>query len=126
MNGKTVVGSGCLFSTKGDVRLDSFLIEAKYTDKDYYSLKYSIWSKIAGEAVKDSLRIPIMFIDIQEVKLVVMEQGMLGVEEHSEEFNGSIRLKKNDTFPRFFRLNKQPLCVLLASDAKEILEEFAQ
>src|SRR3712207_7142379 len=79
--GKTVIASGALWSCKGDVRTDDFLIENKFTDKGYYSLKASIWEKITKEATKDNFRIPLMQIDIKNLSLVVIARS----EEHTSE-----------------------------------------
>ena len=71
--GKVQPGSGCIDGLKGDVRTGitsisfnefDFLIENKYTNSDKYSLKVSVWKKIAKEALKDNLRIPLMQIDL--------------------------------------------------------------
>lgn len=65
LNAQTVVASGALWGSKGDVRHDNLLVECKTTDKDYYSLTVAIWEKIEKEAVKDGLRLPVMCIDIK-------------------------------------------------------------
>lgn len=64
LNGKTTIASGALDFQKADVRTDKYLVECKYTDKDFYSLKTSIWEKIRNEAIKDGLRIPLMQIEL--------------------------------------------------------------
>jgi hypothetical protein len=78
--GKTQIASGALQGLKGDVRTgtvssslneNDFLIENKFTEKDRYPLKKSIWDKIEKEATRDNLRFPLMQIDIQDLKLVV-------------------------------------------------------
>jgi hypothetical protein len=70
--GRTQVASGALWGAKGDVRTDEFLIENKFTDKDYYTFHLKTWEKIREEAIKDSLKVPMMQIDIQEKQYVVM------------------------------------------------------
>ena len=63
---KTVVASGSLWGSKGDVRNDKFLIECKTTEKTYYSVKNTIWEKIKEEATKDNLRIPLLIVDLED------------------------------------------------------------
>lgn len=70
--GRVTPASGALDGCKGDVRTPLFLIENKFTDKDYYLLNAKIWDKIWKEATKDGLRIPIMQIDIDSLNLVVL------------------------------------------------------
>lgn len=65
LNARTVVASGALWASKGDVRHDNLLVECKTTDKSYYSLTFKVWEKIEKEAVKDGLRLPVMCIDIK-------------------------------------------------------------
>ena len=64
LNAKTVIASGALWGSKGDVRHDQFLVECKTTDKPFYSLTMKVWEKIEKEAVKDGLRIPVMCVDL--------------------------------------------------------------
>lgn len=68
---KTVIASGSLWFADSDVRSDKFLIECKTTDKDYYSLKSSVWEKIEREADLDHMRIPLMAIDIRGHRFIV-------------------------------------------------------
>lgn len=65
LNARTVVASGALWGSKGDVRHDNLLVECKTTNKPYYSLTYSVWEKIEKEAIRDGLRIPVMCVDIK-------------------------------------------------------------
>lgn len=65
LNAKTVVASGALWGSKGDVRHDNLLVECKTTDKDFYSLTLTTWEKIEKEAIKDGLRLPVMCVDIK-------------------------------------------------------------
>lgn len=64
LRGKITPASGALWGCKGDVRSDNFLVECKTTEKDFYSLNFNTWDKIYNEAIKDSLRIPVMCIDL--------------------------------------------------------------
>ena len=68
LNARTVVASGALWGSKGDVRHDNLLVECKTTEKDFYSVTMSVWDKIEREAVKDGLRVPIMCIDLKDGK----------------------------------------------------------
>lgn len=66
LDAKTVIASGALWGSKGDVRHDDFLVECKTTEKSYYSLTMKVWEKIEKEAIKDGLRIPLMCIDVND------------------------------------------------------------
>lgn len=68
ISGKTVIASGALWGSKGDVRNDTFLVECKTTTKKSYRLNFKTWDKIVSEAVKDGLRFPVMSIDIDNGK----------------------------------------------------------
>ena len=68
LSGKVTPASGALWGAKADVRNDTFLVECKTTEKDFYSLTFNTWDKIYREAIKDSLRIPVMCIDLQNGK----------------------------------------------------------
>lgn len=66
MGAKIVVASGAMWSAKGDVRSDKFLIECKTTEKDFYSITTKVWEKISLEADKDGMRIPLLFVDLRD------------------------------------------------------------
>ena len=53
LNANTVVASGAMWGSKGDVRNDEYLIECKMTQRPFYSLTKSVWEKIQKEAIKD-------------------------------------------------------------------------
>lgn len=72
LNAKVTVASGALWGMKADVRNDKFLIECKTTEKDYYSLTAKVWEKIAEEATRDHLRIPLMVIDVEDKNRLVV------------------------------------------------------
>jgi len=65
LKGKTVVASGALWGSKGDVRSNEYLVECKTTSKSFYSLTKNVWDKIEKEAIKDGLRTPVMCIDLE-------------------------------------------------------------
>lgn len=65
INGKQVIASGALWSMKADVRNDRLLVECKITEKEYYRLTLATWKKIEEQAVKDSIRYPLMCIDVK-------------------------------------------------------------
>lgn len=65
INGKQVIASGALWSMKADVRNDRLLVECKITEKEYYRLTFATWKKIKEQAVKDSIRYPLMCIDVK-------------------------------------------------------------
>lgn len=77
LNAKTVIASGALWGSKGDVRSDKLLVECKTTDKSWYSLSLPIWKKIEQEAIHDGLRIPVMCIELtvdgEKVKYAVIK-----------------------------------------------------
>lgn len=64
LNAKTTIASGSLYFQKADVRNDVYLVEAKTTSKDFYSLTYTTWERIEKQALKDGMRIPLMCIDV--------------------------------------------------------------
>ena len=64
LSGRVTPASGALWGAKADVRNDTFLVECKTTEKDFYSLTFNTWDKIYREAIKDGLRIPVMCIDL--------------------------------------------------------------
>ena len=68
LNAKTIIASGALWGSKGDVRHDEFLVECKTTEKSFYSLTMKVWDKIDKEAIKDGLRTPLMCVDINDGK----------------------------------------------------------
>ena len=72
IGGKTVVASGALWACKADVRNDKYLVEAKYTDTNYYTLNVRTWEKIAQEAIKDGLRIPVMCVSIKNKDYAIL------------------------------------------------------
>lgn len=65
INGKQVIASGALWSMKADVRNDRLLVECKITEKEYYRLTLATWKKIEEQAVRDSIRYPLMCIDVK-------------------------------------------------------------
>jgi hypothetical protein len=65
LGGRTVIASGSLWGMKADARSDDYLIECKTTKNSYYLLKYETWEKIAKEALKDGMRIPVMAIELE-------------------------------------------------------------
>ena len=126
VDGKPVAGSGCCWYNKADVRNEQLLIEAKFTDKHYYTLTYATWNKIRNEAIKDSLRSPAMIIDVQDLRLVVFEQGFTGLDEHSISHKSSLRLQRTMSYPYYFRLNGEFLCAMTYLDAQEYLDGLSQ
>ena len=72
MGAKVVVASGALWSAKGDVRSDKFLIECKTTEKDYYPVTTKVWEKISQEAVKDGMRTPLLMVDLKDSERYVI------------------------------------------------------
>ena len=114
LNARTVVASGALWGSKGDVRHDNLLVECKTTDKDYYSLTLPTWEKIEKEAIKDGLRIPVMCIDIKGGK----ERYAVFLNRHFKHYKSYLELNRGDETTwvdkKSFRVDK-PKCVLMVS-----------
>lgn len=72
LNARTIVASGALWSAKGDVRNEKFLIECKTTEKDFYSVTSAIWSKIEEEAIRDGMRTPLLVVDLRDLDRYVI------------------------------------------------------
>jgi hypothetical protein len=131
--GRTVIGSGCIDGMKGDVRTGvrttsfnekDFLIENKYTDADFYSLKLSTWKKVEKEALKDNLRTPLMQIDVLDMQLVIIKDtDMLAFCEdfkisHHTKFKGkSARLTYN-VYSKHLQI--YPFCMELSFEQDSI------
>lgn len=101
LNARTVVASGALWGSKGDVRHDNLLVECKTTEKSYYSLTLSVWEKIEKEAIKDGLRVPVMCIDIKGGKeryAVYLEKDFKHYKYASDINDGDTSWKKNKSF----------------------------
>lgn len=73
VSGRTVIASGSLWGSKGDVRTEDFLIECKTTQKEFYSLTAVTWKKIRTEAIKDGIRSPVMCISLYGVEFAVAD-----------------------------------------------------
>ena len=71
LKGEVVKGSGSQDTYKGDVKTPHFLIEAKYTEKQSYSLHRQTIEKIRGEA-NDQNKEWAMAIDIDGLKVAVI------------------------------------------------------
>ena len=117
LNARTVVASGALWGSKGDVRHDNLLVECKTTDKDYYSLTLATWNKIEREAVKDGLRLPVMCIDIKGGK----ERYAVYLEKHFTHYKGCYDINPHiDTTwsnMKSFRVN-EPKRILMLNSVK--------
>ena len=64
VSGRTVISSGSLWHSKGDVRNTMFLFECKTTSNDRYKFSNLVWGKIKKEATKDGVRIPVLVVDL--------------------------------------------------------------
>ena len=125
LNCKPVPGSGSVWAWKGDVRSDKLLIEAKMTEAEYYNLTLATWEKIVKEAAKDGLRIPVMFIDIQELQLVVIDSVMLPTDSSPSKAmtNGKrVGLNKELPYPISFTIGKYNLVAVRFAEAEEIFD----
>lgn len=74
IGGKTTIASGATWIQKADVRNDKYLVEAKTTMSNSYTLSLTTWDRIRYQATKDGLRIPLMCIDLfdGEERLAIM------------------------------------------------------
>ena len=117
LNARTVVASGALWGSKGDVRHDNLLVECKTTDKDFYSVSLTTWNKIEREAVKDGLRLPVMCVDIKGGK----ERYAVYLEKHFTHYRGCYDINAGiDTTwsnNKSFRVN-EPKRVLMLNSVK--------
>lgn len=66
LDAKLVVASGALWGAKGDVRTYKCLVECKTTEKPYYSVTAKVWEKIEREACLDSMRTPLLIVDLED------------------------------------------------------------
>jgi hypothetical protein len=71
IKGRTTIASGAFWHDKGDVSNDRFLIEAKRTDKEKYTVKRDIWEKIRIEAVGCG-KIPLLVVEMQDLEVVCL------------------------------------------------------
>lgn len=72
LDAKLVVASGALWSAKGDVRTYRCLVECKTTEKPYYSVTAKVWEKIEREACSDSMRTPLLIVDLEDKDRMVV------------------------------------------------------
>jgi len=82
--GKDRVASGAMWDCKGDVKSEMFLIEDKFTDADKFVFTRKVWDKISKEATKEGLRIPLLRLDLKDIKLVICDDGLFDVDVLTE------------------------------------------
>lgn len=113
--GKTVIASGALYFAKGDVITDNYLIECKATEKDYYTLKKSVITKIRTEAIKCG-RVPLLAIRVQDRDFIVHRMGdfMNGKADLAGEFYLSSSTKLNKE--AFDLIEEKPYFVVTKED----------
>lgn len=66
LKGRVTPASGALDIAKGDVKNNFFLVECKTTKNNFYTLSLATWIKIKKEAIKDGIRIPLIFVDLED------------------------------------------------------------
>jgi hypothetical protein len=71
VGGKRVGGSGCHWSSKGDVKHKSFLFEVKTTEHDSYAVGLKTLIKIEREAHNVG-KIPVLMLNIKSKKYIVV------------------------------------------------------
>jgi len=69
IGGKVVGGSGCAWSSKGDVRKELCLIEMKTTDKKSIKVDEKFLAKIFKEAVKVG-KLPFLVLEYAEYRMI--------------------------------------------------------
>lgn len=118
LNARTVVASGALWGSKGDVRHDNLLVECKTTDKPYYSLTLNVWEKIEKEAIKDGLRLPVMCIDIKGGK----ERYAVFKSKHFKSYKNYSQIDSGDemqwTPKKSFRVDKPMQMIMVTAVEK--------
>jgi Holliday junction resolvase len=73
LGGKKTAASGAFWSMKGDVRMDDFLIEHKWTGKKTFTLKADVLEKIITEAILDG-RTPALGVHLNGKNYVLLEE----------------------------------------------------
>ena len=117
LDAKTVVASGALWGSKGDVRHDEFLVECKTTEKPFYSLTMKVWEKIEKEAVRDGLRIPLMCVDINNGE----DRYAVFLEKHFRHYKTYYDLETGDsshTHNNSFRVQYPERILMLSHENK--------
>ena len=74
VGGRRVAGSGSSWRQPGDVKNNTHLIEAKFTDKDSYSLSANTWEKVQADAHRQGKE-PAMVVELSRhnIKLLITE-----------------------------------------------------
>lgn len=73
-SGHRTKGSGNYWAQPGDVKTDDFLIDAKHTTHESYSISKKTWDKIYEEALFMK-RYPMLSLQIQDIELVVLSKA---------------------------------------------------
>lgn len=75
LKGKVQVASGAInrFDLKADVKSDKFLVDDKTTNLGSFSINFSLWKKLSGEAWMNKKR-PMMRIESQACVLYVIDE----------------------------------------------------
>jgi len=71
LGGKTVAASGAFWSRKGDVRSDQYLVEAKFTAAQSYSLKAADLEKLRKQAIMDD-RVPLFVVQLNNKNYMIL------------------------------------------------------
>ena len=71
VKGKRVAGSGSHWSSKGDVRTDTFLFEVKTTEHNSYAVGLKTLNKIIRES-QNVGKIPVLMLNIKGSKFIVL------------------------------------------------------
>ncbi len=76
--GKRQPGSGNQWHSKGDAKLERFILSQKFTEADSYRLTTKDWLEAVSCGFEES-RIPAMELDIRGVKVYVVDENMFQV-----------------------------------------------
>ena len=76
--GRRQPGSGNKWHSKGDAKLERFILSQKFTDAESYKLTKKDWLEAVGYGFEES-RIPAMEIDIRGVRVYVIDENMFQV-----------------------------------------------
>lgn len=134
IGGKTHAGSGNTWSKKSDFSNESYLVEDKYTEKDFFSITLSVLTKLESQAKKIG-KIPVLrfVFEPDSYKYAVLREcdctHMLDAQIYDKEtFRKSIRLKKEYLRQKFAEtLSRIFLMSITVSDKKYYVlrwEEF--
>lgn len=124
LGGKVQIASGAIWFAKADGRTGTmeagkfnsgdFLIENKFTDAEKYSLKLTIWDKVAKEALRDNLRMPLLQVDIANY----VQLAIIGINDYK-----GLELDKHFNMVGEIEVPKSKSCMLHGDQMSGIFRE---